>query len=960
MNRPPGARRRHLAPVRLLVTALVAVLAGLAVASPASAHPVLVQSDPAAGSVAAHSPEAITLSFTEPVEVAGSKVNVRRLDGHVVTLGSLARGLNEATLTVPVNDDLSGAVYHVEWSILGADGHRQGGRIGFGVADPSGAVPEGIEQVRADTAGGPENDQGVSVGGVVAVLFRWAGLLGAAVMLGGWLLTTRALALGVSAPGRWARRVTAAAWLAALGAAVESAVVLTVTGGRQFSPGLLTSTATGVASLVSIAALGLLVVCARRWSRPALVGAAGAVVLAASALDGHTAAVTSGRAVAWAEAVMHAEAAGVWAGGLVTWALWSLQGGVDTRRLLRAFSPIALISTVVLAVTGVLMALREVGGWIFLRWSSYGNIVGVKVMLLLCALALAGLVRWWRVRATGGAGAAAVWPPEPSRARPPRLSAAVARLVRLDAVLAVSLLALGAALGQLTPGADQTAFAQRGDLMTGPAMATVPTSEGLLHLTVAPGREGANTIVAVPLSLRDGAAPQRPASIHVRLSCGCAEGGLRAQLRETSHGVWSAEIDLPDNGGWEADLEVDSTSSASSVPLRIHDPLDEAGPRPLTVGATADLTGERASECRAFVQGLALGIGRLNANGGVDGGRKVALDVRDDGGDPDRAEEPTREVDADVLAPCGAGGLGAVRVGDGALTLIGDPAIPPTEGAEEGRLFRLALDPYAEGVGIGRFLEQSRRDGPDGDSRRVAVVVRGAAGEERLAGLQEALGTSDIIIEPISPSAAESASTLKRITDPRTYVATLLDGGARPVGEALDVLGDDPHYVPTLVFLAPRLATEQFVLSAGRLGRQSVLKAGVEVVPDSRDGQAYANAVGVVFTGDQARISGLRGYTTALTLAEAVRDGTGLSEMAGRLRRPSRYTDALSMTWLEDAPARGTQGFVLYAPTFVPPNLTPVSMGGMAFSGRFFTSGTWTRLSEYTYGPLLDTAAADG
>lgn len=41
---------------------------------------------------------------------------------------------------------------------------------------------------------------------------------------------------------------------------------------------------------------------------------------------------------------------------------------------------------------------------------------------------------------------------------------------------------------------------------------------------------------------------------------------------------------------------------------------------------------------------------------------------------------------------------------------------------------------------------------------------------------------------------------------------------------------------------------------------------------------------------------------------------------------------------------------MLYAPTFVPPILIPVRMGGMAFSGHFVKDGTWTRLSEVTYG----------
>lgn len=80
-------RRRLLAPVLVLLTALLYVLAG---AAPASAHTELVRSTPKDGAELGKAPAHLTLTFDEPVEL--SDVRVMTLDGDRLPVSRAPRG----------------------------------------------------------------------------------------------------------------------------------------------------------------------------------------------------------------------------------------------------------------------------------------------------------------------------------------------------------------------------------------------------------------------------------------------------------------------------------------------------------------------------------------------------------------------------------------------------------------------------------------------------------------------------------------------------------------------------------------------------------------------------------------------------------------------------------------------------------------------------------------------------
>jgi len=88
----------------------------------------------------------------------------------------------------------------------------------------------------------------------------------------------------------------------------------------------------------------------------------------------------------------------------------------------------------------------------------------------------------------------------------------------------------------------------------------------------------------------------------------------------------------------------------------------------LRLGMSAPLSGTRAVAAKELRSGLEAALRQANASGGV-AGRQVALDVKDDGGQPQRALENTRAFVADARVVALTGYVGAEPV-SGSLRVI--------------------------------------------------------------------------------------------------------------------------------------------------------------------------------------------------------------------------------------------------------------------------------------------------
>ncbi len=125
------------APVRLAVIAIVALVAAIGLAGPASAHNVLISSDPADGAVLNSAPATVRLTFDQPVQDFEPVVTVLGADGQRYESGAPQVDSTEVTAAVAA---LPGAGdYTIAYRVVSADGHPVQGEIKFRLDAPGSA-----------------------------------------------------------------------------------------------------------------------------------------------------------------------------------------------------------------------------------------------------------------------------------------------------------------------------------------------------------------------------------------------------------------------------------------------------------------------------------------------------------------------------------------------------------------------------------------------------------------------------------------------------------------------------------------------------------------------------------------------------------------------------------------------------------------------------------------------------
>jgi methionine-rich copper-binding protein CopC/putative copper export protein len=946
---------------RALLSAAVA-LGALAGTGPtaALAHPLLIQATPQPGLVADPAPRAISIALSEPAVARGSRIRLYGPGGKELPVGAVRASGGGRTLSVAPRSPLRAAVYRVRWGALGDDGHIVNGSFDFGVAGAKGASPAGVETLSG--GGGGRGGEDAAADGVVKIVGRWLGILAASFLLGGFVLLAQLRRRRVVPEGgadvesedanaAAIRTVAPLAWLLVALAAVEGVFAAASSGtGGALDFGLLTASATGVSDLVRalvVAGLSLVLGLTTQRApriRDLLYLGGGAAVLLTYALSGHALSVPS----FWAllDQGVHVLAAGLWLGGVIALVVVTARGKLRLAEGAWAFAPVAGAALGVAIVTGVLAALREVDRWYFLRWSDYGRIVIVKAVLV-GLVALGGAFMWWRSRRAGAPG--------------PRRS-----VLRAEAAGIVGILVLATTLSGLAQGRGQPLPAQRGTLFPGPALATALLPKANAPVGLAPARRGTNVVTV-------GVAPEQrtPGAVGVRLVCtGCGVAPVRATLRRHGGRTWSAPVGVPADGTWFAYVTIDGTT-APPVQLAVGVPR-APGAAPVQILAVADLSGPYAERCRAHVIGLELALARLNADGGLDGGHKVAPLVLDSGGTLAGARAAAkRGLAEDPIAAAGACGGGAVAAVEAAAradipSLVGDPAVDSTR-AED--VYRLAADPFSQGVAFGQLVRNRilvsgepgvrtvRADvGDDLQSRRLLDGLRvGLRTSAAVKGAPATPGPAPklVLIEPGS-LAKRSDEALISLLDRRRTTAFVLDGPSAGGADAQSIArvgaARGVDMTPAPLLFSERVLSETFVRSAGALGRIGAVQGVSEVATNTADAELYKAAVPLLFRGDIASVDGLRGYVTGLALRDALRSGIGTGDIVANLRAPRVFTNALLAPWSPREPGAGSPNVVALQPQFLSPTLIPSSIGGEAKDTEYFPQGSWTVTSGVPLG----------
>src|SRR6185295_15056339 len=127
----PNWRRSGTVVPRMRFLALsLAVVAAAVLAPSASAHAILLHSDPADGAVLARGPGAVRLVFDNGVRAAAGSRAIRNGGGSVLAGAPRVEG-GGRVLVLPLAPRLRNGDYSVRWNVVSDDGHHESGVLAF-------------------------------------------------------------------------------------------------------------------------------------------------------------------------------------------------------------------------------------------------------------------------------------------------------------------------------------------------------------------------------------------------------------------------------------------------------------------------------------------------------------------------------------------------------------------------------------------------------------------------------------------------------------------------------------------------------------------------------------------------------------------------------------------------------------------------------------------------------------
>lgn len=364
---------------------LAALLAALVLPGAAFAHASLSSGAPSYGQRVSVSPARVRLHFDQGVKAFPRSIRVLTAGGAVVS-GPARNGANSHDVVAPLGK-LPKGPYTIRWYALSTDGHTVSGVYTFGVRVPAPPVLE------AYGASGPTRTEDA---------VRWAYFLSFALLLGG--MAFRLVVLPRTVPAAAERRSFIVIGLGSVlvvevgiaGFLLRAEDALQLPFGRllygDLSP-IATGTRFGLAFIAMTLAYALvtaLVFLAWLTDRIRLLWPAlgiGLVFASGLSLSGHSA-VDAG--ASWLSELadwVHLTAASIWVGGLVMLAVVVWPRAKELRRsaFLR-FSRVATVCIAAILVAGVYLSVLRLPQLNDLWTRGYGQVLLVKVGLVLVAL----------------------------------------------------------------------------------------------------------------------------------------------------------------------------------------------------------------------------------------------------------------------------------------------------------------------------------------------------------------------------------------------------------------------------------------------------------------------------------------------------------------------------------------------------------------------------------------------
>jgi copper transport protein len=559
MRRPS----RRVPPLLGLVAGVVLVLG---VPASVAAHADLVLASPAPGTGLASAPAAVVIKFSEPLNLALSRIQVIDSSGRDVGQGATQAVAGDPQAARRTLGLLPTGQYTVRWTSVSAlDGHTLSGSYSFAVGTSASG-----ETTLADS---PLDSEGP-----LGLVGRFAAL----VALGAWLASSLLRRVSERAgldPGKVGRLARVAPAIAFVGTLVSLGSTTLVATGSLTAIGGVLSSSSGQARLAVLAATAIGVSIGGRW-RPAS-GLLASAAITADAASGHAAATVM-PALAIASFSVHLAAVGVWTYAIVA----SLLAARDLRRALGTFTPYAVAAGVVVAATGLVNAILELNDPADLVETGYGLVLLAKSAAF-AAMAGLGLVHFaWRRR--------------------PAVSEATLRLpLRSEAVAATLALVLATLLVGF-PNPPREAEATASELTgTDPVLADLGNRDALsiadasgpfvVGLTILPPRPGQAEARVIVLGVDPGDGLR-----NTRLIGSLGGARVESLLDEPCGlGCFAGSVTFDQPGDWQLEVEIDSNRGPIAISAIV--PL----PTPDGSGALdRTLTAQEALETAAMTERL--------------------------------------------------------------------------------------------------------------------------------------------------------------------------------------------------------------------------------------------------------------------------------------------------------------------------------------------------------------------
>ncbi|HST04670.1 MAG TPA: copper resistance protein CopC, partial [Chloroflexia bacterium] len=564
-------RIRNILAACLLAASLAFMLTGHA-----SAHSLLVSSDPASGAKLATAPSSVQMTFSEGVEPAFSSfIVIDRTRAHF-EVGTPAIDRVGGVVTVPLQANLAPGDYVVQWKVVSVvDGHLTKGSFAFNVQGAPGAsttpvaggtdrgTPEPTAEAEPFLPSGDEDAGGESnAPGVLDVAVRWLGILLAAFVTGGaffrLVIIPGALALlpegqaeSVDTRTRLDMRflyisvVATVLLLLTLGAElVLQAVratetdVLSVFGEQGVLGAVLSSSFGSSLEWRAVTVLVILVLLVRalvikrteRWLW-GLVALAGVAYFWAQTGSAHATALSEEpgagilQALAPLSNVVHLLATAIWIGGILYFVITLLpimaglagkSRGVLLRESVTRFSQLAIVTVPIVALSGTILYLAVQPSVESTLNTGYGREVLIKVGLL----ALLMIPAAYNLRKVGPGLAKLRDKMGPAVQA---LAQGFRRSIRMEALLVSLVVVFSALLTLSAPATDPSAYAGNSG---GPTAVASPT----VAVAVADSPTPAASSTPVPPSTLTLTQTVRGVDVTLAITHSLAEDDLRVGL----------------------------------------------------------------------------------------------------------------------------------------------------------------------------------------------------------------------------------------------------------------------------------------------------------------------------------------------------------------------------------------------------------------------------------------------